>query len=146
MLNPSEVGDNCAGILEGGEFALPVNLPNTAGDSVHDAAPQRNMVAVKPESHEIQRLHVQFADLPISFQSQAVLSELVCDLAPDAVKLLLVPAEHHHVIHVAQVILRMKFLLDVVVNIRDEEVGEHLRKQHPDGQSVALVQNQTDQV
>ena len=146
MLNPSEVGDNCAGILEGGEFALPVNLPNTAGDSVHDAAPQRDMISVESETHEIQRLGIQLADLPVSFQTQPVLGELVCDLTTDAVKLLLVPAEHHHVVHVPKVILRMKLLLDVVVNVGDEEVGEHLRKQHPDGQSVALVQNQTDQV
>ena len=146
MFNPSEIGDDRAGILEGGKFALLVNLPNATGDSVHDAAPQRDMISVESETHEIQRLGIQLADLPISFQTQPVLGELVCDLTTDAVKLLLVPAEHHHVVHVPKVILRMKLLLDVVVNVGDEEVCKHLRKQHPDGQSVALVQNQTDQV
>lgn len=146
VFNPSKVGDNRASILEGGKLALLVNLPNTTSDSVHDAAPQRDMIAVEPEAHEIQRLDIQFADLPISFQPQPILSELVCDLTTDAVKFLLVPAKNHHVIHVAQVILRMKLLFDIVVNIRDKEVCEHLRKQHTNRQAVTLMQNHADEV
>ena len=126
MLDPAEIGNDCAGIIERGKLALLVNLLHPAGDSVHDAAPQRNMIAVKPEAHEIQRLRIKFADLPISFQLQTVFGELIGNLPSDAVKFPFVPSENDHVIHVTQIMHRMKLLLDVMVNVRNKEIGEYL--------------------
>lgn len=103
------------------------------------------MISVKPETHEIKRLRIEAIYLPISLETQAVVCKPPFDLAANLMQMLLVPSEHHHVVHVSQIVDCTKFLLDGMVYVGDEEVGKYLRKQHADGQAVRFAQNRINQ-
>lgn len=125
--------------------SLLVNLTHLSRDTEHDAAAQGHMIPIKTKSHEVQRLLVQPADLPISFEAQAVLSELGLNLPTHPVQLALAPAKHNHIVHVSQIMSSAEVLLDPMIHIGQIEIGKHLRQQHPDGQAVALAQDSDDE-
>lgn len=102
----------------------------------HDIPSDGCAVPVEPESHKVQRLLVEPADLPVSLQPQADLPDLLLDLFPHAVQRLLVRAENNHIIHISDVVFRPELLFDEEIRLRQEEVCVHLAEQHSDRQPV----------
>lgn len=120
---------------------VPVRSPDVLRQPEHDASPDRCSVPVKPESHEVERLLVEPADLPVAFKTQADLADIRFDFLPHPVQLLFVRAEDHHIVHVSEIVFRPELLLDVEIRLCEKEVRVDLAEQHTDRQAVVHAEN-----
>lgn len=103
------------------------------------------MISIEAKAHEIKRFCVKAIYLPISLEAQTIVCKPTFDLAANLMQLLLAAAEHHHVIHIAQIVDCTKLLLNGVVYVGDKEIGENLRKQHANGQAVRFAKDRVNE-
>jgi len=136
MLNPSKVRDDRACVAKGGKAALLVHLLDPSSDAEHDASAQSSVVTVKSKPHEIQRFIIKLANLPVALHMQPVFFELLRNLLSYAVQFFLASTENNHVVHIAQIVLCVELLLDIVVDIGNKEVRKDLRQKHSYRQPV----------
>lgn len=95
---PPHIGQYGSGVLRCSPLALFIHPPNSPGYPQHDGSAKGCAIPPKSKAHEVQRLLILLANLPITLHFEAIGMHPVFDLNAHFVEFLFVRAKDHHII------------------------------------------------